>query len=64
MTDMKQKRKEAILTVLDKYDIKKFSSDDKYFSSGFQGIFLQNKETGQFFVAFRRTAGEKMLWLI
>lgn len=59
MTDIKPHRQEAMLGVLDKYDIKEFSSDDGYFSSDFQGMLLQNKETGQFVIAFRGTAGEK-----
>lgn len=59
MTDIKPERREAMLSVLDKYDIKEFSSDDGFFSSDFQGMLLQNKETGQFVIAFRGTAGEK-----
>jgi len=59
ITGIDPDRKEAMLAILDKYEIKEFSSDSGYFQSGFQGMLLQNKETSEYVIAFRGTAGGK-----
>ncbi len=63
MTDIKPERIEAMLSILDKYDIKEFSSDDGLFGSDFQAMLLKNKETAQYTIAFRGTESKKD-WLV
>lgn len=63
MTDIKAERIQAMISVLDKYDIKEFSSDDGFFGSDFQAMLLQNKETAQYIIAFRGTESKKD-WLV
>lgn len=63
ITDIKPERRDEMLALLDKYDIKEFSSDDGFLGSDFQGMLLQNKETGEYTIAFRGTESEKD-WLV
>ena len=63
MTDIKPERQDEMLALLDKYEIKEFSSDDGFLNSDFQAMLLQNKETGEYTIAFRGTESKKD-WLV
>ena len=55
--DIEPHRVEAIKSLLDKYEIVKFASDDKSLESDFQGMLLKDKVSGEYIVSFRGTAG-------
>lgn len=58
-TNIKEDRKDIAVMLLDKFQIIDFTSDEGFFSSGFQAILLQNISTKKYIIAFRGTSNWK-----
>lgn len=59
LTKIKDHRKDAMISLLDKYTIIDFTSDDGYFSSDFQAMLFKNNSTSKYVIAFRGTSSTK-----
>ncbi|QOG11537.1 hypothetical protein [Arcobacter sp. FWKO B] len=57
--DIQPDRVNTMISLLDRYTIKDFSSDDGWLGSDFQGMLLEENNTGKYIIAFRGTSSIK-----